>query len=625
MLGHCKDSPEILLHDNIMSDSSEDDTPFNLREDGESDDEHPRKRQRTTKFLRTRGVGFVQSKKDEEDEDVDNIRPSFGGFQNAFNIGEFMNTDPPPEQRSMRQSPPPVMRPSAFNKSGTPVASSFAARQMAKMGYVEGKGLGAQGTGISTPIQAVGTQGRAGLGLSGSTEVPRKKVVEKQKSQASTPGTRTPVLKQRPKAKYRTVADIEAQGLEVPSALKSIIIDATGTENRSVDSPAGFSTPTRTDSPGLELSKIAGRAKLGLEAYAASWDVEMQNKENLESEEGSLETEIQLMEAQIIRQQSLLDSLESAGSMQEQNGSEDPLDRLNRTASSLGDLLRSFPDQPELSDAAIAILESPFKRAVVDWNPGLQPDRLFESLQKFHSSLGSGDIYPHPNNNAFQTLIFQYWFPQYREFINHLWNVHDSEVAVGSLSLWRPLLSPWLFCKVIDSLIIPKLTAALRDFRKRNYKKKRDNDVPPLALWIPEWLSLLGLDDFSSSSLAELRSHVKNALDSQSWEEWKPFFGKEKRTKPIQPRPEVFPPTAQPAAEVTFRELVEEWAMESGLLFQSLRLSNPRGQPLYRLKPEDSKAPGVIVYFQDDVIFDEDEQPYALDEHLIQRANRIGN
>ena len=156
-----------------MSDSSEDDTPPDLRADDDSEDEHPRKRQRTSKILRDRGLGFVQSTED----DVDEQRPSFGSFQNAFNIGDFQEQTPvePP-----RKSPAPVIRSSAFNSKGKPVMSSFAARQMAKMGYVEGQGLGARGEGISAPIQAVGTSGRAGLGM--GTEVSKKKV-DKPKSQ----------------------------------------------------------------------------------------------------------------------------------------------------------------------------------------------------------------------------------------------------------------------------------------------------------------------------------------------------------------------------------------------------------------------------------------------------------
>jgi hypothetical protein len=174
----------------------------------------------------------------------------------------------------------------------------------------------------------------------------------------------------------------------------------------------------------------------------------------------------------------------------------------------------------------------------------------------------------------------------------------------------------------MDSLVIPKLAVALQAFRKASTRKSKSNPIPAMAIWIPEWLSLLSLDDFSASSLAALKSYVKDALDSKSWEEWKPFFGTERRARPVSaPVPDTQPPTPpQEAPDISFRELVEEWAIESGLLFQSLRLANARGQPLYRLKPEDGKSSGVVISLQDDVVFDEHEQPFGLDERLVQRA-----
>jgi hypothetical protein len=43
--------------------------------------------------------------------------------------------------------------------------TSFAERMMAKMGHVQGQGLGPTGAGIATPIKPVGTKGKSGLGF----------------------------------------------------------------------------------------------------------------------------------------------------------------------------------------------------------------------------------------------------------------------------------------------------------------------------------------------------------------------------------------------------------------------------------------------------------------------------
>lgn len=176
---------------------------------------------------------------------------------------------------------------SAKAGASSAASNSFAAKMMAKMGYVEGQGLGLTGRGRLAPIETQLRPQGAGLGavkektkqakeeekreaafrgevLEDSEEEEkkrRKKLREKRMSGAmggSGPGT--PRFK--PKPKYRTALELqhETEGLDVPQALLAIY-DATGQETKLIASTAGLMTSwnniVRTSLPDLTLLCVA--------------------------------------------------------------------------------------------------------------------------------------------------------------------------------------------------------------------------------------------------------------------------------------------------------------------------------------------------------------------------------
>jgi tuftelin-interacting protein 11 len=522
----------------------------------DTDDDRPGQRWKS-RNLRGKGVGFVSSKvdahnEDEEEADEDDIQGmevedtaglgSSGGAglgwssavpqRSPWNMSRDEDTGTPlglgftpssaqqayTESREPRRDetpPPPISRPSNFGASsqGTTNNNSFAAKMMAKMGYVAGQGLGSSGQGIINPIETKLRPQGAGLGavkektkqakeeakreaarrgevLEDSSEEERKrrkKAREKRKlpggSGASTPGSK-------PKTKYRTVAEIEAaaSGLEVPNVLKSLV-DATGKERKLLTSTSGLMTPTNEISDG-ESTKIAKRAKRDLEAFADAWSAETEKKKYIDAQELQLSGEIEATNQQIDRLRGLakaLDSLKLEG-----NGSLD--EQWDEVVRNLEILQVEFNDRLHdygLPEAAVASIEPLFRRKIEEWEPLQDPESLVSTLRRLLPILGVNDDQPayRKSTTFFESMIVTIWLPKVRTVLVNEWDVHEAKNAVKLVEGWNQVLPKFVYEQLLNQTIIPKLICAIKEWKPRSGRKHHIQAAP--HKWLFEWLPLL--------------------------------------------------------------------------------------------------------------------------------------
>jgi tuftelin-interacting protein 11 len=436
-------------------------------------------------------------------------------------------------------------RPNRGGGGGTKGASaaggnSFAARMMAKMGYVEGKGLGSSGQGIVNPIEA---QARPqGIGL-GAVKEKSKKTREEEKRQAASrgeiledssdedrrrrrkrkeeriregrSGTSTPAGP--PKPRFRTAREMEADavGLEVPNVLKSLV-DATGKEQRVLTSTAGLMTPMEFVNQGEgEALKIARRARHDLEAFVDEWKGLTERKKFIELEESQV---VEEMDAHGVKIEQVTALVSAVASLQIFDPQDDVTARFEDVTSKL-ELLeveyRDVIDEYRLSDAAVAAIHPLFQKAMDEWEPLKDPTYLVASLRRLQSLLSrkrSGDEErQRQSTTSYEALIYSKWLPRVRSSLVNDWDVYDPSPATSLVVAWKDVVPPFVYANVLDQVVVPKLSRAIKDWKPRSSRRHPDSaqQNSRLPWWLFTWLQYLDERHTDPKHATGLLSDVK--------------------------------------------------------------------------------------------------------------------
>lgn len=539
-------------------------------------------------------LSFTKSS-DLPDVEMSDVQPGAGSLKSS--MGQFMNFGAPTSrdddfetprntwtahQNVESPTPAPSMGASPFfsktnkfvNKPGATRAEKSAessygigAKLMKKMGYVSGKGLGADGKGILNPVEH--KLRPQGLGLGGVKEKTKQAKNEarrqgrnisdgddsddeglRHKLRANGDGISATVQareKAQKKAKdiYKTIHDMESEGLHVPSGFKNIINMTQGGQGAAISMEAlqqGISTPSSDNEELTDFQHVLDKARQDINEYAKEWRALQSRKSYAEFESDQIKKNLDSTMDEITTLEGILSAL--SGLQGDSLDSEiSALDRVTDILEKVQYQYMKEIKSLQLAELAVAALVEPLGREMATWNPLTEPTRFKENfirlklVLEIHPEVQENELdedFPKkPEFSNYDSLMYHVWLPKVREAFREHWKYTKPASAILFIETWSSLLPKFILDDLLNTIVNTGLKPPIRRWKPASMSSSHSSvPTPPLHSWLFPWLPYIR--EYIPDICFEVKSRFGHLLrvwrvsDQAPLEgilEWKEIFG----------------------------------------------------------------------------------------------------
>ncbi|CAN6452035.1 unnamed protein product [Victoria cruziana] len=377
-----------------------------------------------------------------------------------------------------------------------------------KMGYKKGEGLGKNAQGIISPIEAKMRPKNMGMGFNdfkeASAGLPPVPALEQRDSKASAsvsqPRAREKLWSRHNKGRkeYVTPDELLAKKQDTGPEVVQKVFDMRGAQVRVLTNLENLNAEEEEVEERVPMPELQHNVRLIVDlAEADICKIDRELRQEKETMAGLLREKEKFREAEAAQKQQLGIMAEILGTIRKVR--EDNLTgclTLTSLASTFGDLKKRYKDDYKLCNLsciacsfAVPLLIKVFQ----GWNPLLSPSKGLDLVPVWKNLLhgdepidyGMYDISRADMDSPYAELVMEVIFPAVRISATNSWEPRDPEPLLGFLESWHELIPQPVLHSILDTVVMPKLTAAVDSWDPRR-------ETVPIHVWLHPWLPWLG-------------------------------------------------------------------------------------------------------------------------------------